>query len=134
MSSSFLPVKICPSAIVVPQNGKTCVSSDKVDLGVTVLSSLGGGHVDDLARTSLDDNVTVLPESGTLHAGGELALATHHLYAQLEQLRRDSREGLGGTGSGGLESLVVLVVRHFCSCQLEAHIFPWIDLLTVDQV
>ena len=49
--------------------GNTHVSSDKVDLGVTVLAGLGGGHVDDLARPALDDDVTVLAESGTLHAG-----------------------------------------------------------------
>lgn len=46
------------------------VQSDQVDLGVTVLASLGGGHVDDLAGTSLDDNVTVLPQSRALHGEG----------------------------------------------------------------
>ena len=34
------------------------VDSDKVDLGVAVLASLGGGHVHDLARPALDDNMT----------------------------------------------------------------------------
>jgi hypothetical protein len=43
------------------------VDGDQVNLGVTVLSGLGGGHVDNLAGTILDDNVTVLAESGTLH-------------------------------------------------------------------
>lgn len=43
------------------------VDGDQVDLGVTVLASLGGGHVDDLARTALDDNETVLPEGRALH-------------------------------------------------------------------
>jgi hypothetical protein len=42
------------------------VNSDKMDLGVTVLTSLGGGHVDDLARTALDDDVTVLTKSRAL--------------------------------------------------------------------
>ena len=46
------------------------VDGDKVDLGVTVLASLGGGHVDDLAGAVLDDDVTVLAESGTLHGEG----------------------------------------------------------------
>lgn len=46
------------------------VDGDQVDLGVTVLASLGGGHVDDLARAALDDDVTVLAESGTLHGEG----------------------------------------------------------------
>lgn len=72
------------------------VDGDKVDLGVTVLTSLGSGHVNDLARPALDDNVTVLPESGTLH-----------------------REGLGSPGTGGLESLVVLLLSHFECINLE---------------
>lgn len=46
------------------------VDGDQVDLGVTVLSSLGGRHVDNLARAVLDDDVTVLPQSGTLHGEG----------------------------------------------------------------
>ena len=46
------------------------VDGDQVDLGVTVLAGLGGGHVDNLARAVLDDNVTVLAESGTLHGVG----------------------------------------------------------------
>ena len=46
------------------------VDGDQVNLGVTVLAGLGGGHVDDLARAVLDDNVTVLAESGTLHGVG----------------------------------------------------------------
>lgn len=43
------------------------VESDNMGLGVTVLASLGGGHFDDLAGTALDDNVTVLSQSGALH-------------------------------------------------------------------
>lgn len=39
---------------------------------MTVLTSLGSGHVNDLARPALDDNVTVLPESGTLHTMGQM--------------------------------------------------------------
>lgn len=46
------------------------VDGDKVDLGVAVLAGLGGGHVDDLAGAVLDDDVTVLAESGTLHGEG----------------------------------------------------------------
>jgi hypothetical protein len=46
------------------------VGSDKMDLGVTVLSSLGGGHVDDLARAVLDDDETVLTQSRALHRVG----------------------------------------------------------------
>lgn len=47
------------------------VNGDQVDLGVTVLASLGGRHVDDLARTALDDNETVLPEGRALHGEGQ---------------------------------------------------------------
>lgn len=46
------------------------VEGDEVDLGVTVLTSLGGRHIDDLAGTALDDNVTVLAQGGTLHRVG----------------------------------------------------------------
>lgn len=46
------------------------IDGDKVDLGVTVLASLGGGHVDDLAGTALNHDVTVLTQSGTLHGVG----------------------------------------------------------------
>jgi hypothetical protein len=46
------------------------IDGDKVDLGVTVLASLGGGHVDDLAGTALDNDVTVLTQSRALHGVG----------------------------------------------------------------
>jgi hypothetical protein len=46
------------------------VDSDKVDLGMAVLASLGSGHFDDLAGTALDDDETVLPQRGTLHGIG----------------------------------------------------------------
>lgn len=64
------------------------VDSDQVNLGVTVLASLGGRHVDDLARAALDDDVTVLPQSRALH-------------------------GVGGrrAGVGGLEGVIMLQNR-----------------------
>ena len=43
------------------------VDGDEMDLGVTVLSGLGGGHVHDLARAVLDAHEPVLPQGGTLH-------------------------------------------------------------------
>ena len=46
------------------------VGSDKMDLGVTVLAGLGGGHVDNLARAVLDHDVTVLPQGRALHGEG----------------------------------------------------------------
>lgn len=61
------------------------VDGDQVDLGVAVLASLGGGHLDDLAGTVLDDDETVLPQRGTLHG-----------------------ESLRGTGIGALEGVLML--------------------------
>ena len=46
------------------------VESNQVDLCMTVLSSLGGGHFDDLAWAALDDNEAVLSQGGTLHRVG----------------------------------------------------------------
>lgn len=46
------------------------VDGNQVDLGVTVLSGLRGGHVDDLARAVLDNHEPVLPQGGTLHGEG----------------------------------------------------------------
>ena len=46
------------------------VNTDEMDLGVTVLASLGSRHVDDLARTTLDDDVAVLSEGRALHGEG----------------------------------------------------------------
>jgi len=61
------------------------IDSNHVDLGVTVLSSLGGGHFHDLTWSVLDDNEAVLSESRTLH-----------------------RIGLGGTCIGRVEGVLVL--------------------------
>ena len=63
------------------------IDGDDVDLGVTVLASLGGRHVDDLARTALDNDVTVLTQSRALHGVGG-----------------------GGAGIGGLEGDIVLFI------------------------
>lgn len=46
------------------------VDGDEMDLGVTVLTSLGGRHVDDLARAVLDDDESVLSQGRTLHGVG----------------------------------------------------------------
>ena len=43
------------------------VDSNKMDLGVAVLARLGSGHFDNLARTVLDDDEAVLPQSRALH-------------------------------------------------------------------
>lgn len=57
-----------------------------MDLSVTVLASLGGRHVDDLAGAALDHDVTVLAQSRALHG-----------------------EGGRRTGVGGLEGHVMLI-------------------------
>ena len=64
------------------------IQSNKMNLGVTVLASLGSGHVDDLARATLNHNVTVLAKSGTLH-----------------------RVGGGGAGIGALEGVLMLSTK-----------------------
>jgi hypothetical protein len=46
------------------------VNGDQMDLGVTVLSGLGGGHLDDLAGAVLDADETVLPQGRALHGVG----------------------------------------------------------------
>lgn len=51
--------------------GSEDVNGDKVDLGVTVLASLGGGHVDNLAGAALDHDEAVLAQSRALHGVGE---------------------------------------------------------------
>lgn len=43
------------------------VNGNEMDLGVTVLARLGGGHVDDLARAALDHDEAVLAQSRALH-------------------------------------------------------------------
>ena len=61
------------------------IDSDQVDLGVTVLASLRGRHVDDLAWAVLNHNVAVLPQSRALHG-----------------------EGGGGASIGAVEGVLVL--------------------------
>lgn len=67
------------------------VDGDQVNLGVTVLASLGGRHVDDLARAALDHDVTVLAQSRALHG-----------------------KGRGRAGVGGLEGVLMLLPRKRC--------------------
>jgi len=69
------------------------VNGNKMDLGVTVLASLGGGHFDNLARAVLDHNVTVFAKSRTLHGVGGR-----------------------GTGVGALKGVLLMlsVVGHGC--------------------
>jgi len=43
------------------------IDGNKMDLSVTVLASLGGGHVNDLAGAVLDNDKAVLPQGRALH-------------------------------------------------------------------
>lgn len=74
------------------------VDGNQVDLGVTVLAGLGGGHLDNLAGTVLDDDETVLPQSRALHGVGQ-----------------------GGTGIGALEGVLMLYTMRSASVR-------WMDL------
>ena len=65
--------------------GSEDVNGNQMDLGVTVLSGLGGGHLDNLAGTVLDDDEAVLPQGRALHG-----------------------EGLRSTGIGALEGVLML--------------------------
>lgn len=66
------------------------INCNEMALGVAVLSCLGGGDIDHLARAALDDDVSVLTDGTGLHG-----------------------EGLGCTGIGRLEmNVVMFVVRH----------------------
>jgi hypothetical protein len=46
------------------------VDGDQMDLGVAVLAGLGSRHFDNLARTVLDHDETVLAQGGALHRVG----------------------------------------------------------------
>lgn len=65
------------------------VDGDQVNLGVAVLASLGGRHVDDLAGAALDDDVTVLAQSRALHGEGERRTGVGGLEGHLMLLGDD---------------------------------------------
>lgn len=65
------------------------INSDQMNLRVTVLASLGGGHVDDLAGAVLDHNETVLAQGRALH-----------------------RVSRGSASIGAIESVLMLPVRN----------------------
>jgi hypothetical protein len=64
------------------------IDGNKRDLCVTMLASLGGRHIDDLAGTVLDHDEAVLPQGRALHG-----------------------EGGRGAGIGGLEGVLMLQVK-----------------------
>lgn len=74
------------------------VNGDQVDLGVTVLTSLGSRHVDNLTRSALDDNVTVLSQCRALHWIGQSGAGISGLKRVLDvstggKRRVDRKEG-----------------------------------------
>lgn len=77
------------------------VNGNKMDLGVTVLARLGGGHVDDLARTTLDHDVTVLTQSRALHGVGGRGTGIGGVELELvlwESIVSQQPDGYGTTG------------------------------------
>lgn len=60
------------------------VEGDNVGLGVTVLSSLRRTHFNDLARTPLDDNETVLAQRRALHGVGQRRASVGGFEGNLE--------------------------------------------------
>jgi len=70
------------------------VESDQVNLCVTVLASLGGGHVDNLAWAALDDNEAVLSQGGTLHRVRGRGPGVGGLEGVLLMLWKDGVSGL----------------------------------------
>ena len=71
------------------------VDSDEMDLGVTVLAGLGGAHVNDLAGTVLDHDVTVLAQGRTLHRVGSRGAGIGRLEGVL-MLEVDASVGRSG--------------------------------------
>jgi hypothetical protein len=65
------------------------VNANDVGLGVTVLSSLGCADICNFARAAIDDNVTTFANKTRLHG----------------------KRG-GGTGIGGVDGEVLLLIRH----------------------
>jgi hypothetical protein len=49
-------------------------------LSSNVSESRGLTHVDDLARPSLDANVSVLSEGGTLHTGSRVGIVVRSIF------------------------------------------------------
>ncbi len=79
------------------------VNGDHVDLGVTVLASLGGRHIDNLTGTTLDDNVTVLSQGRTLQAS---------VWNQICRVSYLHRVGQRRTGSDVFKSFVLFFFSH----------------------
>ena len=62
------------------------INSNKMNLSVAMLASLGGRHIHDLARAVLDDNKAVLPQGRALHgvSGGSASIGRVESVLMLE--------------------------------------------------
>jgi len=83
------------------------VSSDQVDLGMSVLASLGSRHINDFARASLDYNVSAFAEGAALHGegegspgGGTLELLLLMLLVVAHGRYKEVKRGLDGVWDG----------------------------------
>jgi hypothetical protein len=88
------------------------VDGDQVDLGVTVLASLGGGHVDDLAGTALDDDEAVLPQGRALHGVSERGASIGGLEGVLMLVGVSLSPRWNSRGVGRYTYLRIIVLRH----------------------
>ena len=85
------------------------IDGDEMDLGVTVLSGLGGAHFNDLARATLDDNEAIFAERRALHRIGERGAGISALegdimlrkMSQSKQAWRPAQATSQDTGAGG---------------------------------
>lgn len=82
------------------------VKGDKVDLGVTVLAGLGGGHVDNLARAALDHDEAVLAQSRALHGVGERRAGVGGLEGNI-MLKADKRISIYSPRRSECEKIVI---------------------------
>lgn len=80
------------------------VDRDQVDLGVTVLASLGSRHINDLARAALNNDVSTLAEGRALHgerqrgAGAALIEVMVMLQRDTSQQQMHTSRGCDGGG------------------------------------
>ena len=81
------------------------VDSDQMDLCVTVLSRLGGRHVDDLARAVLDADEAVLPQCRALDRVGERSTGIGAIERMLVLHKTGLAEAQNGQETGGARSI-----------------------------
>lgn len=93
------------------------VDGNQVDLGVTVLASLGGRHFDDFARAVLDDDEAVLPQGRALHGKGGRGTGVGALEGVLMlQMTRLVDESIAATTESSSSGARVCVCACACAC------------------